>query len=213
MTMTTLKAQSREKSQNIKTLREGGNMPAVFYGPKEEAVSIVVSGKEFGKVLKEAGESTVITLETSNGKKSALIHDVQFDPVKSIPVHADFYIVEAGKEVEVDVPLEFVGVSLAIKELGGSLVKVIHELTVKGKPADLPHSIEVDITPLKDIGSNISAGDIVLPKGITLTNSLDDIIASISVAKEEEEEAPSADITDIEVEKKGKKEDEESTEE
>jgi len=212
--MTTLKAQSREKSQDIKALREEGNMPAVLYGPKEDAISITVSGKEFGKVLKEAGESTVITLETPNGKKSALIHDVQFDPVKSIPVHADFYIVEAGKEVEVNVPLEFVGVAPAVKDLGGSLVKVIHELAVKGKPADLPHSIEVDITSLKDLESNISTGDVTLPKGITLSNSADDIVASISVAKEEEEEAPSADLADIEVEKKGKKEgEEEKTEE
>jgi large subunit ribosomal protein L25 len=210
--MTTLKAQTREKSQNVKVLREEGNMPAVLYGAKEDSVSISVSGREFGKVLKMAGESTVITLDTPNGKKSALIHDIQFDPVKSIPVHADFYIVEAGKEVEVDVPLEFVGVSPAVKELGGSLVKVIHELAIKGKPADLPHSIEVDIAVLKDLESNISAGDVTLPKGIVLTNSADDIIASISVAKEEEEEAPSADIADIEVEKKGKQE-EEKTEE
>ena len=207
--MTTLKAQSREKSQNIKTLREEGIMPAVLYGAKEDAVSVAVSMKEFGKVLKEAGESTVITLETPDGKKSALIHDVQFDPVKSIPIHVDFYIVEAGKEVEVNVPLEFVGTAPAVKDLGGSLVKVVHELAIKGKPADLPHSIEVDIKSLKDLESNISAGDVVLPSGIILTNNADDIIASISVAKEEEEESPSAELDDIEVEKKGKKEEEE----
>lgn len=209
MTMTTLKAQPRDKSQKIKSIIEDGNIPAVIYGPKEDATSIFVSKKEFIKAFREAGESTVIDIETPDGKKSALIHDVQFDPIRTTPIHADFYVVEAGKEVEVNVPLEFVGVSPAVKELGGSLVKVMHELAVKGKPADLPHSIEVDISVLEGLDSNISAGEITLPKGISLSNSADDIIASVSVAKEEEEEtAENEGIADIEVEKKGKKDEE-----
>jgi len=209
--MTMLKTQKREKSQNAKAILSEGNIPIVFYGPKEKTASAIVSGKEFGKVLKEAGESTVITLDTSNGKKSALIHDIQFDPIKSTPIHVDFYVVEEGKDVEVNVPLEFVGVATAIKELGGSLVKVMHELAVKGKPADLPHSIEIDISSLETLDSNISSNDVALPKGITLTSTTDDIVASISVTKEEEE-VPVADISDIEVEQKGKKDDEEEAE-
>ncbi len=209
--MTTLKVQQREKKQDVKILREEGSMPAVLYGPKEDTLPITISIKDFGKVLKEAGESTVITLETPKGKKNAIIHAVQFDPVRSTPIHADFYIIEEGKELEVNVPLEFVGVSVAVKELGGTLVKVVHELPIKGKPADLPHSIEVDISTLTDLDSNISAGAIVLPKGIILTNSVEDIIASISVAKEEEEETIASDIAEIEVEQKGKKEDEEES--
>lgn len=212
MTMTTLKAQLRDKSQKIKSIIEDGNIPAVFYGPKEDATSIFISKKEFIKAFRDAGESTIVDIETPNGKKkSVLIHDVQFDPVITTPIHVDFYVVEAGKEVEVNVPLEFVGVSPAIKELGGSLVKVIHELAVKGKPADLPHSIEVDISVLDGLDSNISAGDINLPKGISISHSADDIVASISVAKEEEEEVAGEDIADIEVEKKGKKEGEEDS--
>ena len=205
--MITLKTQAREIS-NLKTQRDAGMVPAVMYGAKEDTVSISVSGKEFGKVLKEAGESTVITLETPKGKKSALIHDVQFDPVKSTPLHADFYIIEEGKEVEVAVPLEFVGESPAVKELSGTLVKVLHELAIKGMPAKLPHSVEVDISVLVDLESNISAKDITIPEGITLMVDGDEIVASISVAKEEEEEVVEADISDIEVEKKGKKEEE-----
>jgi len=210
--MTTLKVQQREKKQDVKILREEGSMPAVLYGPKEDTFPITISMKDFGKVLKEAGESTVITLETPKGKKNAIIHAVQFDPVRSTPIHADFYIIEEGKEVEVNVPLEFVGVSIAVKELGGTLVKVVHELPIKGKPADLPHSIDVDISTLTDLDSNISAEKVVLPKGIVLTINGEEIIASISVAKEEEEEAvESSDIADIEVEQKGKKEDEEES--
>ncbi len=208
--MTTLAIQKREDSEDIKGLREKGILPAVMYGAKEETTSISISKKEFEKAFKEAGESTVITLDTANGKKSALIHDVQFDPVKDTPVHVDFYLIEEGKEVEVSVPLDFVGVSPAVKELSGTLVKVMHELSIKGMPAKLPHTIEVDIAVLAELDSNISAKDVLLPDGITLMDNADEIVASISVAKEEEEEeVEAADISSIEVEKKGKKEEEE----
>lgn len=208
--MTTLKVQKREDSENLNEIRKSGSIPAVMYGPKEKTLSVSVLRKEFEKAFREAGESTVITLDTPDGKKSALIHDVQFDPVKDLPVHVDFYLIEEGKEVEVSVPLDFVGVAPAVKELGGTLVKVLHELSVKGMPAKLPHTIEVDISVLSELDSNIAAKDISLPEGITLMDNSDEIVAAISVTKEEEEEAPSADIDSIEVEKKGKKEEEEA---
>ncbi len=206
--MITLEIQKREDSENLNKLREEGVIPAVMYGSKEKAVSVSVSKKEFEKVLKEAGESTVITLNTKEGKKSAMIHDIQFDPVKDIPVHVDFYVVEAGKEIEVNVPIDFIGVSVAIKELNGTLVKVLHELPIKGIPSKLPHSIEVDISVLEQLDSHIKAKDISLPDGIMLAGGDDDIVASISVAKEEEEEVEESDLSSIEVQKKGKKEEE-----
>ncbi len=207
--MITLEIQKREDSENINKLRENGIIPAVMYGSKEKAVSIFVSKKEFEKVFKEAGESTVITLNTKEGKKSAIIHDVQFDPVKDIPVHIDFYIVEAGKDVEVNVPIDFIGVSPAVKELNGTLVKVLHELPIKGIPSKLPHSIEIDISVLVQLDSHIKAKDIFLPSGIVLVGNDDEIVASISVVKEEEEEeTEESDLSSIEVQKKGKKEEE-----
>jgi large subunit ribosomal protein L25 len=204
--MNILATKPREISQKTESLRKEGIIPAVMYGPKEDSVSISVSRKEFENILKEAGKSTVITLETVKGKKNALIHEVQFDPVKGNPIHADFYIVEKGKEVEVQVPLEFVGVSPAVKELGGTLVKVLHELSVKGAPAKLPHSIEVDISILKTFDDSISAKDIILPEGVSLVEKPDEIIALASEVKEEEEVTlEKEDISEIEVEKKGKK--------
>ncbi len=211
--MTTLEIQKREGSDSLKDIRENGMIPAVMYGPKDEATSISISKKDFIKIFEEAGESTVIILDTPNGKKNVLIHAVQFDPVKDTPVHVDFYIVEAGKEVEVSVPINFVGVSIAVKKLGGTLVKVLHELQVKGVPAKLPHSIDVDISVLTGLDSHIINKDVSLPSGITLVDIEDETVASISVAKEEEEEeVENTDISAIEVEKKGKK-DEENTEE
>jgi len=84
------------------------------------------------------------------------------------------------------------------------------EMTVKGLPANLPSLIEVDIANLVELDSVITAGSVALPDGIVSALGADEVIASIFVAKEEEEDAPVADIADIEVEKKGKKEEEET---
>src|SRR3989344_8958135 len=143
------------------------------------------------------------------GKLNALIYEVQVDPVKGQPIHADFYVLEKGQEVTVHIPLEFTGISVAVKDLGGSLVKVLHEVEVKAQPENLPHNFVIDISSLDTLDSQILAGSIILPKGVTLVTHGTDVVAAIAVAKEEVEEAP-IDIASIEVEKKGKKEEEEA---
>jgi large subunit ribosomal protein L25 len=129
--------------------------------------------------------------------------------VSSEVIHADFYVPEKGKKVEVEVPLEFVGVSTAVKDLGGTLVKVMHEIEVEALPKDLPHSIKVDISKLIDVEAQILAGDLALPEGVSLITEAEEVVASIAVAEEEKEVAAPADLSQIELaEKKGKKEEE-----
>jgi len=166
-------------------LREQGLIPGVFYGPKEKSMAISSNKIEFIKALREAGESTVVVLDTGKDKIEALIHDVVYDPVSDEVVHADFYVPEKGKKVEVSVPVEFTGVSAAVKELGGTLVKVLHEIEVEALPANLPHVILVDISALTDLEAQIIAGDIKLPEGVTLITEPEEVVASISVAEEE----------------------------
>ena len=157
------------------------------------------------KVWKQAGESTVITLENGKEEIEVLVHDISYGPVRGDITHVDFYVPEKGKKVEVEVLLEFVGASEAVKA-GGTLVKVLHELEVEALPKDLPHSLTLDISALKDVDSQILAKDIKLPAGVTLITDPEEVVAAISVAEEEEVVAPAADLTKIEVAKKGKKE-------
>lgn len=206
--MLTLKGEIREGKKNLGALRREGFLPAVYYGHKEKSVPCVFMLNEFKKVWKVAGESTVVVLETPKGKVNTLIYDVQMDPVRDEPIHADFYVIEKGQEVEVHVPVEFKGVSLAVKDLGGTLVKVLHEVEVKALPENLPHGLVVDIALLTTLESQILSKDIVLPKGVTLVTAPTEVVAAISVAKEEVEEATVVDLSKIEVEKKGKKEEE-----
>ncbi len=203
--MITLKVELRDPKVKLAAIRAEGFVPAVFYGRKEKSTPCVFLANEFKKVWRAAGESTVVVLEMPTGKISVLIHDVQVDPVKGVPIHVDFYAIEKGHELSVHVPVEFIGVSVAIKSLGGTLIKVLREIEVKALPENLPHGVEVDISNLEALDSQILAKDIKLPKGVTLVTSADEVVAAVALGKEEVE-APVMDLASIEVEKKGKKE-------
>lgn len=203
-----LKAEKRTRTGKLGNLRKEGLFPAVFYGKKEESTPIQVKRADFLKVYKNAGESTVVTIDLGAKKVDALINDVAIDPVSGQPVHADFYVFEKGQKVEIDVPLEFIGVSIAVKELGGILVKSLHEIKIEAEPTNLPQHIEVDIESLKQFGDCVTAGQLKLPSGVTLVENPEEIVASVAEAKEEVVEETPVDLNAIEVEKKGKTEEE-----
>jgi large subunit ribosomal protein L25 len=208
--MLTLKADIRNLKTKPDQIRSSGHIPAVFYGKKEASTPISIRQVDFLKIWKEAGESSVVTLDTPDGHKESLIHDVELDPVTGTPRHADFYVFEKGHKVEVALPVEFIGTSPAVKDLGGTLVKVMHELKVESMPKDLPHNIEIDVSSLAQFGDQILAKDVVLPHGVELKISPDEVVATVSAPREEkEEEAAPVDLSSIEVEKKGKEETEE----
>ena len=208
--MITLNFEKRAMAVSPEKIRENGQLPAVFYGPKEKSTPIVISYIDFVKTWKKAGESSVIILKGAGAKATddeheALIHEVDVHPVTGTPRHVDFYVVEKGKKIKVHVQLVFEGVSAAVKDLGGILVKVLREVEIEAAPKDLPHELKVDIAALSELTSVVSAKDIKLPAGVTLVNNPEEIVASIAEAKEELEEAPTAvDMTAIEVAKKGK---------
>ena len=209
--MLTLKAEIRDTHTEPESVRKAGKIPAVFYGKKEASTPISVPKADFLKVWKEAGESSVVTLETPEGSKESLIQDVDLDPVTGVPRHADFYVFEKGHKVEVELPIEFVGVSLAVKDLSGMFVKVLYKLKVKAMPKNLPHDINIDISSLANFGDQILAKDIVLPTGVELRENPEEVIALVSAPREEKEEEVIApiDLSEIEVMKKGKEDTEE----
>ena len=211
----TLMLEAQVREGNPEAIREEGLVPAVMYGPKSEPQHIAIAKMPFKKAFAEAGESTVVTLDVAGTKTDALINDVQFHPVTNEPIHADFYIFDKNATVEVEIPLEFTGESPAVKNLGGILVKVAHEITVEALPKDLPHEIIVDISSLIDFDSQIKASDLKLPQGVTLVTEedQDEVIAMVDTPREEtEEEAAPVDLSSVEIEKKGKKEEETSAE-
>jgi large subunit ribosomal protein L25 len=200
-----LEAQKRDIKENLNNLRKGGFIPAVVYGPKQEALAIKINTIAFLKAYREAGESTVVELSVDGDTHEVLIQEVDREAIKGSVLHADFYAIEKGKKVSVHVPLEFVGEAPAEK-LGGVVVKVMHEIEVEAMPKDLPHEIEVSIESLVDMDSQIHASDLKMPNGVTLLSEPEEVIALIQAQREEEEEPsvefdPNAIQTESEVKK------------
>ena len=204
-----LKAEERDVfGKKLKLARKEGRLPAVLYGRGKKTTPLFVDLKEFKKIWKEAGETTIIKIKNED----AIIQDVAIDPVKNEPIHADFYVVEMDKPITAEVLLVFEGVSPAEKELGGILVKVMHEVEVEALPRNLPHDLKVDISKLVALGDQLTIKDIDAPADVKILAKKDEVVALIETPKEEVEEKTIS-IEEVEVEKKGKKEVEEEVEE
>lgn len=189
-------------------LAKDGRLPAVVYGPKQEPMSVSLARLELEAFLRHGGEATLIDLTGLGKPLQVLIHNIDRDPVTSVPRHVDLYAVEKGAKITVTIPLSFIGESEAVR-LGANLVKVLHEVEVESEPTKLPHEIEVDVSRLAALDDRITIADLTVPSGVEILMDGEEVVAIAQAVEEEPEETPALDMDAIEVEKKGK--DEEAT--
>ncbi|OGG58390.1 hypothetical protein A2765_05580 [Candidatus Kaiserbacteria bacterium RIFCSPHIGHO2_01_FULL_56_24] len=187
--MLELEIKSRDSKESGEELRAKGVMPAVLYGPKEDSTPISINTQQFERLFKAAGETTIIKLKGVGEEKDTLIHDVQLHPVTDKPLHADFYVIEKGKKVTLNIPLEFVG-SAPAEKAGHIVVKALHEVEIEVAPAELPQHLEVDLSKLENVGDHILASQIVLPPSAELLTGADEIVVSVTAFVEEKIEEP-----------------------
>lgn len=199
--------------KKVAALRNQKMIPAVVYGAGENQ-SITLDYVPFEKAFRLSGESTLVDLVIDMAKPvKVLVHDVQYEPIRSRITHVDFYQVKMDQKLTVNIALKFVGESRAVKELGGIFVKQLDEMEVRCLPGDLVHEIEVDISCLKLFDDVIRFADITLPKGIELLEDGRTIVAmATSPVSEAElaalEQVQATDVSTIEVVGKGKKDEE-----
>ena len=155
------------------------------------------TAKEFKKVFKSAGESTMINLMVAGKKHPVMIHEVITDPRTDEITGIDFYQVRLDEKLKLKVPLQFVGESAGVKEKQGTLIKALSEVEVEALPQDLPHFIEVNIAKLADIGSNIHVKELVVPKGVKVLVDPEFVVATITARMTEEQEAKLAEAADV----------------
>jgi large subunit ribosomal protein L25 len=198
----TIKAQTRDiKTTNLGKLRKTGILPAVLYGHNVKNQNLSISLGEFEKVLKKAGESTIVEIETEDGKKHpVLIHDIQRHYLTSKPEHVDFYEVSMTEKLKSKVALEYIGEAKAVKELGGVLVRILNEIEVECLPIDLPHAITVNICALNSFEDSIHIKDLNIPSNVKVLMGNDETVAKVQPPRQEEEiaEKPVEDISKVE---------------
>jgi len=185
-----LNSQVRElRGKKVKQLREQGIIPAVVYGSgMKDSIRLSVNYKEFEKIYAEGGENTLVALHVGeNQTYKVLIYDVDKDPVSDMYTHTDFYAVNMDEKIKTMIPITFEGVSDAVKNQGGVLVKSKDELEVESLPGDLPSEIVINISQLKTFEDVIRVKDITLSGNVTILNDSQEAIATVAPPRSEEE--------------------------
>ncbi len=177
----------KDIGRKVKALRKEGLFPMVIYGYKINAMPIQTSQKEFIKILKDAGESSIISvkIEGENSSMDVVIHDIAFDSSHK-PIHADLYKIQKDKEIVSEIPLEFIGESRAVKEEKCILVKNLESVEVKCLPKSLPHSLIVNLDELKNAGDAIRINSIKTEKNVKIINDANDVVAMAEEPKMQE---------------------------
>ena len=171
--------------KKVDALRKQGLIPAELYGHKLDNLHLTVPKKEFSKIFKEAGESTVIKLKTEDKEFNVLVHDIDKNVLTDEISHIDFYAVKKDEKIKVRAPLRFIGESAAVKEKGAILIKAVHELEIEALPDDLLHHIEVDISKLIDLNMSILVKDLKINPKVKVSANPETVIASVIEQKEE----------------------------
>ncbi len=217
MSLYTLQAKTRTKlGKQASQVRLERLIPAVVYGNKVENQVLTVSRSEFEKIYTNAGASNLVDLVIEGASQvPVLIHDVQRDPRLNEVIHVDFYQVNMAEKLTAHIPLKFIGESKAVKGLGGILIKNFAHIEVRCLPQDLVPEIIVDISALQTFEDNIKIKDLAVPASIEVMTTPGAIVATVTAPltddelKKSLEGKPEANVEDVKVEEKGKKEDKE----
>ena len=126
-----------------KALRNAGKVPCVLYGG-ENTIHFSADALAFKKLVYTPNVYTA-TIELGGKSYTAILQDIQFDPVTDQIIHVDFYELHKDKEITVAVPIQIVGTAPGVMA-GGTLRIVNRKLKVKALPDNLPDFVPVDIS-------------------------------------------------------------------
>ena len=168
------------KGDNRK-LRQTGYIPAVIYGHNETTRSVAVNAHELELLFSRVHvENTIIDLDVEGEKKPirALVREVQTHPARGSIVHVDFYQIHAGERVNIQIPLNFIGTPVGVRQ-GGILQHTMDELDVKVSSDNIPESIDIDVSGM-EIGDSVHVRDLKVPEGVEVLDNEDRSVCSVS---------------------------------
>ncbi len=169
----------------VNQLRRDGSVPGVLYSNDMEPINITVTELALKPVV-YTSEMNLVNLQIEGQEDvRSLLKDIQFDPLTDRITHVDFQAVTVGQEMELQVPISFIGSAVGVKE-GGSLMYHFHKLDIECLPKDIPQHFEIDVSNLH-IGDSIVVGDLSY-ENIRILNSEDSTLVSVVAPHEEEEE-------------------------
>src|SRR5499433_2150810 len=202
---------SRGKNE-ARRLRVTGKVPAVLYGDKGDAITLAVSAKQLGQILRSpTGHNTLFQVALSGKEQPAIVKDWQVDPITGNLLHVDMLRVAMDVRMRVKVPVHTFGEAQGVKVQGGIFETVTREVEIECLPAEIPAEFRLDVTNLM-IGMSLRASDIPMDSNkMKLVTEPERVIAHVVALRVEEEKpaevaAEGAAPAEPEVIKKGKKE-------
>ncbi|MBF6555181.1 MAG: 50S ribosomal protein L25 [Acidimicrobiales bacterium] len=196
----TLAAESGRQtgSSSTRRLRSQGKIPGVVYGHGSEPIPVAVGAREFQIALSgEAGLNTLLSLEVDKKNFLTLARDIQHHPFRNVVTHIDFQIVRRDEVISAEIPINLIGEPIEVQHGDGIVDQQLFALAIKAKPADIPPSVDIDISGLT-IGASLHVSDITVPKGVELeTDPAATVVAGQPprVQATAEEEAEAAGVT------------------
>jgi large subunit ribosomal protein L25 len=185
-------------------VRASGRVPLILYGHGSEPEALSAEARAFEELLLHGGRSGMIALEDDGKTKdTALVREIQRDPVTRRVIHADLLRVSAHEDVRTRVRIVPTGTARGVRDFGGVMDVLVHELEIEGPVDSLPHQLEIDVAEL-GIHQHVVASDIALPKKFTLITPADTVVIAIEPSKtahqvEEAAAAPAAEEVQPEV--------------
>lgn len=170
-------------------LRAAGKVPAVLYGKDQESISLTIDAREALQLFYSISvENTIVNVQIDDDKEEleTLVREIQMHPFRPDLIHVDFYSIERGVALEVDIPANYIGTPQGVRD-GGVLEVILHELRVKCIPSLIPDIIEIEISGL-DIGDSIHASEISTDEGVELLTDPGQTLCLVSAPRVEEEE-------------------------
>jgi len=175
--------------KKVRFLRRQGITPANLYGPAIESMPLQAETVLLRRLIAKVGLNALIALKVDgSAPRLAMIREIQRNPITGELLHVDFFQVEMTHKVRVEVPLAFVGEAPAAKRANAMLIQSLNSLHVEALPADLPRSLEVDLSVLKEIGQSISVKDILRSDRIEILNDPHLVVAQVSEVRAPVEE-------------------------
>ena len=190
-----LTAQLRTETRKgaARRLRRQGRVPAVMYGHRDPLL-LSIDAREFSRKFQQISESTIIHLSAGGETYDVLVKDFQIDHIIERLEHIDFFEIERGRILRARVLLHYVGNPIGVRE-GGLQEMLVHEVDVESLPRDLPERIDVEIENLA-VGHSLHVSDLVVPDGVRVLTSQDQVI--VLIAHKVEEDEPEDDEEDLE---------------
>jgi large subunit ribosomal protein L25 len=180
-----IEPRSKTGTTGSNALRHAGKIPAVLYGHGSTPEHIALDAHAFEDLLHHGGRHGIISLTNTDGTTdTAMVREVQLHPVSRRVVHADLQRVSAKESIHAKLAVVTVGIARGIKESGGVMDVVTHELEVSGPADSIPEHLEVDVTEL-GMHEHISAGDVKLPDGFKMLTPADTTVVAIESSRTE----------------------------